>query len=199
MKDRIFAETFRLVSRYGIRVINMDSLAKEMNVSKKTIYQYYKNKDELITDCVNHIIAGLNERIAETVAGDNNPLTKICDIYSFSLDVILQLPPVFFFDLRKYHPAANKVMQEFREHLVFMHITKLLEEAREQNLLLENVDTGFVCGIHFFRILEIIESMYARQHINNHDALFDALIVNSLRGILKSNYMHLLEHYQRRI
>ena len=199
MKDKIFAETFRLVSRYGIRVMNMDNLAKEMNVSKKTIYQYYKNKDALITDCVEHIIAGLNDRIAETVAGDNNPLTKLCDIYSFSLEVILQLPPVFFFDLRKYHPTANKVMQEFRENLVFVHVTKLLEEARKEDLLLDNADIDFVCGIHFFRILEIIESMYARQHIHNHDALFDALIVNSLRGILKSNHMHLLDHYKRKL
>ncbi len=77
MKERIFIQTLQLVSKYGIRVMSMDSLANEMGVSKKTIYQFYSNKNEIIVACVAYIIADLDEKVERIIEGKENPLINM--------------------------------------------------------------------------------------------------------------------------
>ena len=52
VEERIIAFTSQSLRQYGMRGVRMDDIAKQMNVSKKTIYQLYNTKDKLINICV---------------------------------------------------------------------------------------------------------------------------------------------------
>ena len=54
--DRILSESLKLFKKYGIRSISMDDLAKELGMSKKTIYQYVANKTELVEMVLNYML-----------------------------------------------------------------------------------------------------------------------------------------------
>jgi AcrR family transcriptional regulator len=49
VKERILLKSHELFNRYGIRSVSMDDIAAQLAMSKKTLYQYYTDKDELVT------------------------------------------------------------------------------------------------------------------------------------------------------
>ena len=48
VQDRIKQRADELFRRYGIRSVTMDEIAAQLGISKKTIYQYYTDKDQLV-------------------------------------------------------------------------------------------------------------------------------------------------------
>ena len=50
IKERIQQKAGELFRRYGIRSVTMDEIATQLGISKKTIYQFYSDKDALVKD-----------------------------------------------------------------------------------------------------------------------------------------------------
>src|SRR4029078_5758418 len=59
-KERILVKSHELFNRYGIRSVSMDDIAAQLGMSKKTLYQYYTDKDELV-NAVFDIILSVNK------------------------------------------------------------------------------------------------------------------------------------------
>ena len=49
MKKEIVDNALKLFMRYGVRSVTMDDIAKELSISKKTIYQHFADKDEIVS------------------------------------------------------------------------------------------------------------------------------------------------------
>lgn len=172
----------------------MDTLAKEMGVSKKTIYQFYTNKDAIVFDCVSYLISELKKNLDPILSEKQSPVIKIVRIYSHCLSSILQFQNAFFYDLKKLHPEANQILDNFRQDYIFNNIIKLLKEAQSDNLILPGINIHLVCEIHFFRIVEVVDNFSLRSTMKFDDIL-KTLIISNLRGILKTSGLHLLDEF----
>src|SRR5205823_1985521 len=64
-KDRILQKAHELFMRYGIRSVSMDDMAAQLGMSKKTLYQYYSDKEELIDAVVTALLAGNQKQCME--------------------------------------------------------------------------------------------------------------------------------------
>src|ERR1700733_4118922 len=49
VKERILIKAADLFCRYGIRTITMDEIASQLGISKKTIYQFFTDKDDMVS------------------------------------------------------------------------------------------------------------------------------------------------------
>jgi len=71
-KERIIIESLKLFMRFGIRSITMDTIAKNLGTSKRTIYELFKNKDELLESCIVHRMAEEEKNNAEIMKNSAN-------------------------------------------------------------------------------------------------------------------------------
>lgn len=193
-KQKIIAKCLELFSRYGIRMMNMDDLAKELGVSKKTIYAHYREKNEIITDCVSSILQAVEGEIRKIIVCSDNPIQKTCDIYAICLQVILEYPPTFFYDLRRFHDNGNALLKEFRENFLKKTIIGLLNEGKKEGFVLKNIDENFICDLHLFRFLEFLDNRDAKHNFVLED-IFRHLVITSLRGILSPQHISMLDFY----
>ena len=110
---RIKQKAHELFMQYGLRSISMDDIATSLGISKKTIYQYFADKDELV-DAVVDVEFRKNESICEY--DRSNSKNAVHEIF-MAMDMLVQMfssmNPSLVFDMQKYYPKA---FQKFHKH-----------------------------------------------------------------------------------
>ena len=132
-QDRIVVKAHELFMRYGIRSISMDEIANNLGISKKTIYQFFTDKDSLVEAVVDIDIRNNEEKCAYYSQHAENPVHEVCLAMDMVEDMLKMMNPALIFDMQKYHPSAYRKFES--------HINSFLYEIVKSNLE-KGVQTG---------------------------------------------------------
>ena len=140
-RERILSAAYEMFSRYGIKSVTMDDIAKHLSISKKTIYQSFRDKDEVVHTllekqlqndiCDFQAIADNAPNVVEEVFEHMKKLTKM-----FS-----NANPNMFYDLRKYHPRTWELVTKFRHETGVNMVEKALEKGKRGGLVRMDCNT----------------------------------------------------------
>lgn len=177
LRDRIVATAIDAFTRNGIKTITMDDIANKLAISKRTLYETFKDKEDLLLECVEHQQQEM-EVFMEQVAGESdNVLEVILKFYKRSIEMFHKTNKRFFEDMNKYPRICNLIKrnreENSRESVAFFkkgidqgifrddvnfEILHLL--IREQVDLLLNTD---LCSAYsFVEVFESIMFVYMR-------------------------------------
>ena len=133
-KDHILKSAEELFFRYGVKSVTMDDIASHLGMSKKTIYQFFKDKDELLSDFAKSFV-GRNVGAFEQACGSaENAVDEIFCVMKHLRSMIQQMNPKLFFELQKYYPKAWQQFRDFREKHVAEMIQKNLGKGITEGL-----------------------------------------------------------------
>lgn len=129
IKEKILKGSEELFMRYGVRSISMDDIARHLAVSKKTLYQHFADKEDIVTvACESHLARQVDEfKLIRKTA--KNALEEL-----FHLSVCLKrnmeaMNPSLLFDLQKYHPRAWRVWLEHKHTFIGDSVVKNLKQG----------------------------------------------------------------------
>jgi len=108
MDDRqqvIIDEVKGLFKRYGIKSVSMDDIAVSLGMSKKTLYQYFPEKESLIERVVESELANKKQKFEHYLKNNKNAIEEAFNINRFINDVYKDHIPAMIYDLKKYYPA----------------------------------------------------------------------------------------------
>jgi len=112
-KERILIKSEELFMRYGIRSVSMDDIANNLGVSKKTLYQYFADKDELVDAVVEVHIKKIQLDCLGCRKEANDAIHEIIITMERIIEEFSNMNPMLLYDLEKFH---YKAYQRFREH-----------------------------------------------------------------------------------
>ena len=116
MKERILARAFELFRQYGIKTISMADIAEDLGISKKTIYKWFADKDQLVTDTLTTYLEEIKNTCPHT---HENAIQEFCSTINAAILKLLHMHTAFFYDLKKYHHQAYLIWQAYKqEHIV---------------------------------------------------------------------------------
>lgn len=122
MKDRIIIAGFETFFKYGIRSVTLDQIASELGISKKTIYQHFKDKDELVFTVAAYAIDNERKDALCIFSTADNPIHEMVLGLNVMMEFLNNINPIFLFDLEKYYPRAwslyLKSKKEYRRDVV---------------------------------------------------------------------------------
>ena len=124
MKERIQKKADELFNKYGIRSVTMDEIATQLGMSKKTIYQIYKEKDDLVEQLCQLEMVKHECQFNEIASIAKDPIHEIMLISLRMSEMMQHINPVFFLDLQKFHPNAFLLFQKFKENCAFKDILR---------------------------------------------------------------------------
>ena len=133
-KEHILKSAEELFFRYGVKSVTMDDIATHLGMSKKTIYHFFKDKDELLSQFAKTFVnrhIGAFEHVCKL---SKNSIDEIFCVMKHLRSLFLQMNPKLFFDLQKYYPHAWQQLRDFREKHVAEMIQKNLENGIKQGL-----------------------------------------------------------------
>lgn len=119
--------------RYGVKTLTMDDIAKEMGMSKKTIYQYVSNKAELIKLTVDDYLDEEKRQMDQILSGTGNSVEEMVEMVAYFLNVVREFNAASLYDLKKHYPETWQMLNEYR----FQYI---------RELLIQNIETGIKQG-----------------------------------------------------
>ena len=138
-KEEIIHATQELIARNGIRAVRVDEIAQTLGISKRTLYEMFADKNDLVGACLDYMSHQQRERIvACSKRRGGNPLQKVLKLANEYMDNLYTVDPRFLSDIR------HKIIfaEHYDEHREFWHreITRWLEASRDEELLLPEID-----------------------------------------------------------
>ena len=103
IKERIIEEAAKLFRMYGIRSVTMDTLAGQLGISKRTIYEIFSDKDELLIGVLQTMARRQKALIENVLSGSESAIHAIFRLLEASIDHFQTVSPAFQADLKKYH------------------------------------------------------------------------------------------------
>src|SRR5687768_7810868 len=118
IKNKILKGAEELFTRYGVRSISMDDIARHLSVSKKTLYQHFADKEEIVTmTCKSHIDR-TNVEFCSIRDGAKNAIEELANLSGCIKKNMENMNPSLLFDLQKYHPTAWAVWLEHKNKTI---------------------------------------------------------------------------------
>lgn len=134
VQERIKQKADELFRRYGIRSVTMDEIASQLGMSKKTIYQYCADKDQLVDAVTIDEIQFSQDSCTKDRAASANAIEEIFLIMEFVEVMFRNMNPAMLYDLEKYHPASYKRFLEHKNKFLFEMIRQNLERGIKEEL-----------------------------------------------------------------
>lgn len=131
LRKRVIAEAFRAFGRYGIKNVHMDDLACSLSISKRTLYELFCDKEQLLLEVLIMHQQEMNTYISEVASKAENALEVIFAFYRRKLSELTELNPLFLRDLRKYPNVLSYVRerQKLSDAAALVHFQKGVEEG----------------------------------------------------------------------
>jgi AcrR family transcriptional regulator len=143
-QEKILKVSLELFFKYGIKRVTMDDIAKELGMSKKTIYQFYKEKDDLVNQLCEIEMRKQEKQFEEIRNLAKDPIHEIMLISIKVREIMQNINPIFFLDLQKFYPNAFVQFQKFKEDCAFKDILKNIKEGKEIGVYRDDINEEFV-------------------------------------------------------
>lgn len=112
-KERILLKAEEMFMQFGIRSVSMDDIANQLGMSKKTLYQYFTDKDELVEAVVDDHIKEIQLDCLNCRKDATNAIHEIFIMMERIMEEFSNMNPMLLYDLEKFH---YKAYQRFRDH-----------------------------------------------------------------------------------
>lgn len=134
VKDRILQKANDLFMRYGIRSITMDEIAAQLGISKKTIYQFFTDKDEIVEAVVGLEIKKNELECKHFRDNSENALHEIFIAVDEMQEMMQAMNPLIMYDLEKHHPKSYKKFKDYKYHFLYSQIKGNLERGMSEEI-----------------------------------------------------------------
>jgi len=138
--DRIIQGGEELFLKAGIKSVTMDDIAKHVGMSKKTIYLFFKDKNELVIALVTKKLQEDERRIKQIISESTNVIVEMTNMMKCSEDVFSRINPIVIHDMQKYHPGAWEIFQNFKADVIIHTLEELLLKGINQGYVRPEID-----------------------------------------------------------
>lgn len=172
MKDEILEKSGELFWSIGYKSVTMDDIANEMGISKKTIYKFFKNKEELVEASTTLMHQTCHQVIDTIVEQGHNPIKEKFEIKKMFKEMFKNADTSPIYQLRKYYPKIHERVMA-KEMVIFSEcISNNIERGIEQGYFRKDVDIKYAVQF-YFAIIFFIHDNIPMSQIN--EAEFKAL------------------------
>ena len=133
--------------KYGVRSISMDDIARHLSVSKKTLYQHFADKDELVLMVSQHHLAHEKLRYESITTSSANAIEELHQIsYCLRRDME-EMNPTLLFDIEKFYPRAFDIYKDFRNKFVMQSIVKNLKQGMAEGYFRPELNPEIIASL----------------------------------------------------
>ena len=139
-KERIVKGAEELFFKYGIKSITMDDIAKHLVMSKKTIYTYFKDKNEVVETLLKTSLQKDEKEMDEIAKTAKNVVEEVFAQMKHISHMFGKVNQNIFYDLQKYHPNAWKEFMKFKVNCMEKMVEGAINRGKKEGLVREDVN-----------------------------------------------------------
>lgn len=195
-RNKVIQKAGELFLTMGIRNITMDYLAIELGMSKRTLYEFFGQKDTLVIEALHEIFRQENEELRRIIVDSDNVVEALFKIIRRKKELHTSLPRVFVEDAAKYMPKMRECVFNDKDSLRLNSLSFLmLERGVKEGVFRKELDIMIVDQF----ILDMIQLIHSHSRIavNNlsSDELLNNILMPYLRGLSTPKGLALINNF----
>ena len=135
---------YDLYNRYGIRSVTMDDVARELGISKKTLYESVKDKADLVEQVMFHNQQNNVKKVNSLTSPEINAIEELFLVNYYMNQMMKEQNPSVGYDLRKYYPAIFEQLLARQRESMHNAIRVNLEKGVREGLYRDNMNIGLI-------------------------------------------------------
>jgi AcrR family transcriptional regulator len=189
----ILSKVRELYLKYGIKSITMDDVAREMGISKKTLYQYVSDKEDLVAKFIENEKEIRQKEICNCFKVGFNPIEELIEISLFMNKLMQEQNPATEYDLKKYYPAQYQKLVKARREGIFNYILANLKRGKEEGLYRHDLKEEIIAKLYLSRAEGIhLSDLYSVEEFTS-SRIYLELLKYHVRGIATEKGIQALE------
>lgn len=179
--------------KYGIKSVNMDDMARHLAMSKKTLYLYFKDKEDLVRKSVAFFCTKEDSQIRTICHQGLNAIDESLEIMKWVLSVLQHVHPSVNYDLEKYHPDVARAMKENRHRAIYDCIRLNMKKGQREGLYRKDFNAEVIAKVYIARIDIIFDQELFSMEEHNLSDLYREIFKYHIRGIASSEGLDYLK------
>ena len=150
-KEFFLKNAGELYMRFGIRAVTMDDVAAEFGISKKTLYQYFKDKEDLVHQVIEYYLE--NPIFNLNKEGLGNAIDRIIALRKHVSQIIKHYNNHLEYDLKKTYPMLYKKVYDFKRQRIYSDTVRNISDGMKSGLFRKDLNPDFIAKIQVGRML----------------------------------------------
>lgn len=188
-EKQILKEVRTLFVKYGIKSVSMDNIAGHLGISKKTLYNFFSDKRELVYSVIKSHMEEIKTSFFDSKFENYNAIDVLLETSNIIIEKMGNVNPALSYDLKKYYPDVFKLLMEYKNHYILTNIEKNLRQGIAENLYRKEINVKIIAYFYLHRI-DQLTSICAEdvkiENINTKDVLREVFTYH-IRGIANEN------------
>jgi AcrR family transcriptional regulator len=183
LRDRIVSAAFELFMKYGVRSVTMDQISGHLGISKRTLYEIFRDKNQLLREGLDYYANIKRKDAKDLIRQSDNVIETIYKLARKGEEMKQQINPLFFEDIRKYHPDVHALITTDGRYRDYSLTYDLLMKGINDGLFKKGLDIKLVNDF-FHQVMNIImnEEIFPKDRYT-HEDIFRNIIMPYLIGI----------------
>jgi TetR/AcrR family transcriptional regulator, cholesterol catabolism regulator len=198
-QDEILERTAELFRNYGIRSITMDDISHELGISKKTLYQFVTDKDELVKKVVAHILNITMCHFDRIRSHAANAIEELFEVNCFVHSVMRKYSPAFEFDLRKYYPDVYQLLIKTKREKMYDSVLENIRKGKSEGIYREDMEEEVIAKVHVSRMENLHDNTMFSLEEMTRGKIFKEIFVYHIRGMANAKGIKILEENMHKL
>lgn len=193
MQEQIIEKATEMYLTLGFKSVTMDDIANEMGISKKTIYQHFANKNDLVEVVTMQMFDTISCGIDEIIHPEKNAVEELFEIKNFVLHKLKDEKASPIFQLQKYFPKIYKTLHGKEFCKMQECVITNLHKGVETGLYRPSIDIEFISRIYYSCVHAIKDKSVFADEKYNFRMLEELYLDYHLRAIVTEKGLKVLE------
>ena len=196
LKKKILTGAELMFLRNGFKSVTMDDIARQLGMSKKTLYQFVDNKADLVAQVLQHHSKTEIAEIAEIRSHAKNAINEILEIAKYVIQILRTLPPGLMFDLQKYYRKSWELMNEVHEEHIYSLIKSNIEWGIAEGLYRSDFNPDVIAKLYVAKSMIVVDEKLFPLKKYNKENLYREYINYHIHGIASQKGLKVLRKHE---
>jgi AcrR family transcriptional regulator len=196
---QIITSVNRMFLRYGLKSVTMDDIARELGMSKKTLYVYFRDKNDMVVKTLRYFMEEHQCKLDVIYDDKSNAIDESFEIFKMVMEDMHEVKPKIFFDLKKYYPDGWKIYENFRTTHIPALVEENLKKGISEGLYRSDLNTRIISLAYGHLIHSIFENDYFPEKEFDFKTLYVDIFHYHIHGISSQKGLDYLNEKMKKI
>ncbi len=197
IQEKISIKSHELFMLYGIRSVSMDEIANHLGMSKKTIYQYFKDKDSLVEGVINIEIEMHQDEFSKYASISENAIHEIFLTLDTVQEMLKHMNPSVMFDLQKFHSTAFETFRTHKNTFFYDIIKTNIERGKQEGLFRADIDIDVLTRYRLANMFLMFDFEHFPSNKFTPIQIISETTDNFLHGMATQQGLLIIEQYKQ--
>lgn len=194
-EEQLIQKTSEIFLIHGIKSLTMSDIARKLGISKKTLYNFVTDKNELVKNCIQFHINENECEMSDACKVSDNAVEELIKFSKIAGEKMKMIHPSIFYDLRKYHPEAWGIIRNFEDQSILELTINNLKNGIEQGLYRKELNISIIANLYVSLVQSIFtNTAHMPKGISVAEYYFEIFNYH-IRGIANEKGIQLINQY----